>query len=77
MYINDLTNQVDSCEMSLYADASKLFREATSVTNCQLVQNGLDNVVRWCEAWHLKLNVGKCKYFSQTKINLFPVTILL
>ena len=26
LYINDLTNHVDSCEISLYADDSKLFR---------------------------------------------------
>ena len=37
VYINDPTNQVDSCEMSLYADAYKLFREATLVTICQVV----------------------------------------
>ena len=47
--INDLTNHVDSCEISLYADDSKLFREISSVTDCQLVQKNLDSVCLWCE----------------------------
>ena len=49
MYINDLTNHVDSCEMSLYPDDSKLFRETSSVTDCQLVQKDLHSVSLWCE----------------------------
>ena len=44
LYINNLTNHVDSCEISLYADDSKLFREISSVTDCQLVQKNLDSV---------------------------------
>ena len=60
LYINDLTNHVDSCEISLYADDSKLFREISSVTDCQLVQKDLDSVCLWCETWHLKLNADKC-----------------
>ena len=37
LYINDLTNHVDSCEISLYTDDSKLFREISLVTDCQLL----------------------------------------
>ena len=44
LYINDLSNHADSCEISLYADDSKLFREISSVTDCQLVQKDLDSV---------------------------------
>ena len=44
LYINDLINHIDSCEISLYADDSKLFREITSVTDCQLVQKDLVSV---------------------------------
>ena len=39
--INYLTNHVDSCEISLYADDFKLFREVMSVTNCQLLPKDL------------------------------------
>ena len=60
LYINDLTNHVDSCEISLYAEASKLFREISSVTDCQLVQKDLDSVCLWCETWHHKFNADKC-----------------
>ena len=33
LYINDLTNHADPCEISPYADDSKLFREISSVTD--------------------------------------------
>ena len=42
LYINDLTNHADSCEISLYADDS-------SVIDCQLVQKDLNSVCLWCE----------------------------
>ena len=44
LYINGLTNNVVSCEISLCAGVSKLFREISSVTDCQLVQKDLDSV---------------------------------
>ena len=59
LYINDLTNNVVSCEISFYADDFKLFKEISSVTDCQLVQKYLDSVFLWCETWHLKLNADK------------------
>ena len=37
LYTNDFTNHVDSCEISLYADDSKQFREITYVTDSQLL----------------------------------------
>ena len=49
LYNNDLTNHVDSCKISLYADDSKLFREISSVTDYPLVQKDLDSVCLWCE----------------------------
>ena len=49
LYINDLTNHIDSCELSIYADDSKLFKEISSVADCQLVQKDLDSVCLWCE----------------------------
>ena len=39
---------------------SKLFRDISSVNDCQLVQKDLDSVCLWCETWHLKLNADKC-----------------
>ena len=64
--LNDLTNHVGACEISLYADDSKLFREISSVTDCQLVQKDLDSVCLWCETWHLKLNADKCCIMTLT-----------
>ena len=67
LYINDLTHHVDSCEISLYADDSKLFWGISSVTDFQLVQKDLDGVCLRCETWHLKLNADKCCIMNFTK----------
>ena len=77
LYINDLTNHVDSCEISLYADDSKLFTEISLVTDCQLVQKDLDSVCLWCETWHLKLNADKCctmTFTNKKKRNAYHLT---
>ena len=71
LYINDLTNHVDSCEISVYAEDSKLFREILPVTDCQLVQKDLDRVCLWCETWHLKLNADKCCIMTFTNKNKY------
>ena len=80
MYINDLTNHVDSCEISLYPDYSKLFREISSVTDCQLVQKDLHSAYLWCETWHLKCNADNCCIMAfpnkKTGLSLFIYIIL-
>ena len=79
LYINDLTNPFDAREISLYADDSKLFREISSVTDCQLVQTDLDSVCLWCETWHLKRNTDKCcimTFTNKNKCLSFVYTIL-
>ena len=45
LFVNDLTDHVDSCEISLYAGASKLFREISSVTYCESVQKASSQTV--------------------------------
>ena len=72
VYINDLTNNIVSCEISLYADESKLFREISSVTDCQMVLKDLENCVCLsCETWHLKLNADKCCIMTFTNKNKY------
>ena len=43
-YINDVTSHAESCELAMYVDDSNLFKEMTSVTDCQPMQKDLDNV---------------------------------
>ena len=62
-----------------YAVDSKLFREISSMTDCQLVQKDLDSVCLWCETWHLKLNADKScimTFINKKKYLSFEYTIL-
>ena len=65
LYINYLTNHVDSCKISLFVDDSKLFRDISSVKHCQFVQK---DMCLWGKTWHLKLNVDKCCVMTFTNI---------
>ena len=66
MYINDLVKQIRHSRMSLYADDSKLFHTIKSKGSCRQLQCDLNNVVKWCNVWKLKLNLDKCLVISFT-----------
>jgi hypothetical protein len=66
MYINDLVKQTRHSRMSLYADDSKLFHTIKSEGSCRQLQCDLNNVVKWCNVWKLKLNLDKCHVISFT-----------
>ena len=67
-YINDLA---DICSVNsqifLYADDTKLYKHVLSATDRQLLQEDVDNIVRWMNKFLLKLNVIKCKVVSYGK----------
>jgi ribonuclease P/MRP protein subunit RPP40 len=65
LYINDL-DRVVKCNLSLYADDSKLYKRISSDADCNLLQQDLYNVAAWCSMWHLKLNYDKCMFISFT-----------
>ncbi len=69
MYINDLPDGLHSnCYM--FADDTKLFREVTSPTDCQLLQNDIGLIDKWSKAWHLSFNPSKCSVFPVGRRNI-------
>jgi len=63
LYINDLTNFTPIFNTILYADDTNLFFESRDINlNMDQIQTGLDNVVGWCDANKLTLNLDKTHY---------------
>lgn len=61
IYVNDLPECLNACEMKLYADDSKLFTSVSKIENFSVeLQADLNEVVQWCHTWQLKINAGKC-----------------
>ncbi len=59
LYINDLPDGLNS-DCYMFADDTKLFREDTSATDCQLPQTDIGLMDKWSEAWYLHFNSNKC-----------------
>lgn len=68
IYINDLPDVVDYCNILLYADDVKNFYSFSNDQDCWKLQHDFDQIVRWSEVNGLCLNVKKCKVmtFSRT-----------
>ena len=61
IFINDIAHTFKHCHFLLYADDLKFFTSVNSHEDCVVVQEDLESMLRWCDANHLKLNIGKCK----------------
>ena len=62
MYINDLPALVDKgSDMYLFADDTKLYREILIEEDCQTMQDDLDKMSAWSEAWDLYFHPDKWK----------------
>jgi ribonuclease P/MRP protein subunit RPP40 len=48
----------------LYADDAKLFRYIRNEEDSKKLQDDLNNIKIWSDAWMLKLNINKCKAVS-------------
>jgi hypothetical protein len=44
----------------MFADDTKLYREITSINDCQSLQEDLNNLAAWSNKWLLKFNEAKC-----------------
>jgi len=64
LYINDLHDVVSHSELSVFADDVALFREICSSSDCDLLQEDLNNIGCWSECWQLRLSPSKCEALS-------------
>ena len=59
LYINDLANISEFCNVLLFADDIKLFFEISTEQDCLRMQSDLDKIINWCDAILLFLNFDK------------------
>ena len=57
LYINDLVDVMKYSEIRMFADDLKIFNTAD---NMELLQEDLDNICLWAEAWQLPISYKKC-----------------
>lgn len=58
IYINDLTESIpSSVSVRLFADDCIIFKEITSTSDQDLLQQAIINISSWCHSWDMQLNV--------------------
>ena len=68
IFINDLPDNVSyGTNSALYADDSKLYREVTSIGDCQSLHDDLTKLDKWSIGSRIKFNTGKCKVLIVTR----------
>ena len=60
IYINDIDSDIKS-KVSKFADDTKLGYACKSAEDCNIIQQDLDKIVKWSDAWQMSFNVEKCK----------------
>ena len=60
IFINDLPEVINVC-FKMFADDSKMYGRVTTIDQAGLVQDGINNVVKWAEDWQMIFNYSKCK----------------
>ena len=59
-FINSLPEVVENSEVYLFADDTKIYKEIYNETDCDLLQNDLNNLVEWTDESLLKFHPDKC-----------------
>jgi len=65
LFINDLPLNVES-DVYMFADDTKLYREIANQSDIEIVQNDINNLIKWSEKWLLRFHPDKCKVLSIT-----------
>jgi len=70
-FVNDIPLNVTSM-IRLYADDILLYHRITSHEECTLLQNDIDNVIKWSKTWQLLFNFDKCDFLINSPPYLPP-----
>ena len=74
LYINDLPEVVsEGTWIYLFADDTKIFREIKSFDDKIILQNDVEELVKWSAKWLLKFHPDKCVYMSIGNPNKFII----
>jgi hypothetical protein len=60
IYINNLPEVVEGCEVYLFADDTKVFRSIFREEDCETLQTDIDHMFNWTEKSLLKFHPDKC-----------------
>ena len=61
VFVNDLPDSISrQSSVALFADDTKCYRPVTRVSDCEILQSDLHNLVQWCSNWKMDLNLSKC-----------------
>ena len=63
VYVNDMPNVVSS-DLYMFVDDTKLYRTITSESDCNILQQNLNNVIDWGNMWLTNFNLHKSKVLS-------------
>ena len=79
IYINDLS--AGGClpsNLLLLADDSKCFNRISSTVDCLILQEKINDFIRWSDEWDLKFNVGKISRMISKKGHIsLPYYVML
>ncbi|CAB3993735.1 Hypothetical predicted protein [Paramuricea clavata] len=74
VYANDLPHSISGeSTVAMFADDTKCYRPVKDLSDCESLQNDLNNRVNWCTIWKMDLNKSKCGVMSFTRSRQ-PVT---
>ena len=66
-YIDDLPNSVKHSHVRLFADDCVLYRQVKSESDCELLQDDLQNLEKWEQKWSMSFNPSKCNSINITR----------
>lgn len=61
LFINDINNCIEFCNISLYADDTKLYHSCDDAISFNHFQRDIDNLTELCRLNDLEFNIKKCK----------------
>jgi hypothetical protein len=72
IFINDIVDVFKNVNVLLFADDIKIFGQVGCERDCDLLQDALDQLYRWCVENSLPLNIGKCQLmrFSRSRVRI-------
>ena len=60
LYANDISKMFRYIKIKIYADDVTIYALADNPNDRKLIQNDLNNLIRWADRWQLKINFDKC-----------------
>ena len=77
IYLNDITNCLNSCDLSCFADDTRIYKSISYSEHTKLLQDDLINVSNWSLHNNMKLHADKFVYVNfNTRSSKFPLANL-